>query len=365
VSDFLNDAEIGAKRLCSLPDRVTNTVHSGIESACRPTVISCYREALPNINEWWVHWKDFMFSKQVQIVTKTGLTTSRRVCELLDPIKQSKYPAVTDVEQACSISLQIICLAAFDASLVFIMNTVAPRDWHRIKTSLMDVLHQNKCLRVKDILTGHVYASCDIIFLQEVSAAMVRDFENDSEMKEKYHILSPETLDGKRDQNSIILTASCRFSVVKSKNCSQTSKGEITAQVTRLLDDGDSTPITPGDLFVVGCQEKVTKTSNISDTELRQSQGQQYVLASFHGDTDGLATIPVVRAVQKYMTTLESDDLAADDGGVASPCSPLLVFGMDANTYKVHDEGKRQGVIDFTKHLATMNILTCWGAGKI
>jgi hypothetical protein len=50
---------------------------------------------------------------------------------------------------------------------------------------------------------------------------------------------------------------------------------------------------------------------------------------------------------------------------VASPCSPLLVFGRDANTYKVHDEGKRQGVIDFTKHLATMNILTCWGAGKI
>ena len=25
VSDFLRDAEIGAKRLCSMPDRVTNT----------------------------------------------------------------------------------------------------------------------------------------------------------------------------------------------------------------------------------------------------------------------------------------------------------------------------------------------------
>ena len=71
--------------------------------------------------------------------------------------------------------------------------------------------------------------------------------------------------------------------------------------------------------------------------------------------------------LQQMMAAATSSAVAADadDGGVASPCSPLLVFGMDANTYKVHDEGKRQGVIDFTKHLATMNILTCWGAGKI
>ena len=88
-----------------------------MEIVCRPTVISCYREALPNIEQWWAQWKDFMFAKEVQIVTKTGLTASRRVCELLDPIKQSKYPAITEAEQACSISLQIIYLAAFDASL--------------------------------------------------------------------------------------------------------------------------------------------------------------------------------------------------------------------------------------------------------
>ena len=47
----------------------------------------------------------------------------------------------------------------------------------------MDVLHQNKSVRVIDILTGPVYASCDVIFLQEVSA-MVRDFENDPNIKE-------------------------------------------------------------------------------------------------------------------------------------------------------------------------------------
>ena len=364
VADFLTDTEIGAKRLCSLPDRVTNTIHSGMEIACRPTVISCYREALPNIEQWWAQWKDFMFAKEVQIVTKTGLTASRRVCELLDPIKQSKYPAITEAEQACSISLQIIYLAAFDASLVFMMNLVAPRDWHRIKISLMDVLHQNKSVRVIDILTGPVYASCDVIFLQEVSAAMVRDFENDPNIKEKYHILSPEILDGKRDQNSIILAASCRFSKESSKKCSQTWGGEISAQIIGLIDDVKSAPIAAGDLFVVCCQEKVSKTSKLSNIKPAHQHGQRFIFASFHGDTDGLATIPVVTAVKKYMTLLTSDESAVAAGIGPAPCPPLLVFGMDANTYKVHNEGKRQGVIDFAKHLAAMNIATCWGAGE-
>ena len=64
------------------------------------------------------------------------------------------------------------------------------------------------------------------------------------------------------------------------------------------------------------------------------------------------------------MTLLTSDESAVAAGIGSAPCPPLLVFGMDANTYKVHDEGKRQGVIDFTKHLAMMNIATCWGAGE-
>jgi hypothetical protein len=37
---------------------------------------------------------------------------------------------------------------------------------------------------------------------------------------------------------------------------------------------------------------------------------------------------------------------------------------MDANTHKTHEEGKRQGVIEFAQHLAGLNLATCWGAGK-
>ena len=35
--------------------------------------------------------------------------------------------------------------------------------------------------------------------------------------------------------------------------------------------------------------------------------GTKYLLASFHGDTNGLATIPVVSAVRNYATARQPD----------------------------------------------------------
>merc|ERR1712224_527334 len=46
--------------------------------------------------------------------------------------------------------------------------------------------------------------------------------------------------------------------------------------------------------------------------------GKRYLLASFHGDTNGLATIPVVEAVAKQARNEEAS----------------LLFGLDANAYK-------------------------------
>ena len=63
----------------------------------------------------------------------------------------------------------------------------------------------------------------------------------------------------------------------------------------------------PGDVLVLSATDALTK--------------QTYVLASFHGDTDGLATVPVVKA----MSQLLAKQLAGT----------RHVFGMDANTYAV------------------------------
>ena len=47
-------------------------------------------------------------------------------------------------------------------------------------------------------------------------------------------------------------------------------------------------------------------------------QGRSYLLASFHGDTNGLATLPVVAAVHALAQRMPGH---------------RLVFGLDANTW--------------------------------
>ena len=58
VSGFLKDKDIGAKRLCSMPDRVTNTINCADQvTLCRPTVINCYATAMPTVRSWWEQWR--------------------------------------------------------------------------------------------------------------------------------------------------------------------------------------------------------------------------------------------------------------------------------------------------------------------
>jgi len=80
----------------------------------------------------------------------------------------------------------------------------------------------------------------------------------------------PEDLDSDRDQNSLILLKKGLF----------TNVAEVTSGVAAV---GQS----KGDLFVI------TADSN-------PPSSTKYMLASFHGDTNGLLTIPVVTAVHEF-----------------------------------------------------------------
>ena len=59
VSGFLKDAAIGSKRLCSMPDRVTNTINvlGSDEPVCRPTVINMYAGDLSTLDMWYQQWE--------------------------------------------------------------------------------------------------------------------------------------------------------------------------------------------------------------------------------------------------------------------------------------------------------------------
>ena len=74
-------------------------------------------------------------------------------------------------------------------------------------------------------------------------------------------------------------------------------------------------------------------------------QGRGYLLASFHGDTNGLATLPVLAAVHALAQRMPSH---------------RLVFGLDANTYETGSK-KLQGVAGFGKDFVSKGYSSCWG----
>lgn len=340
-----------------MPDRVTNTINSTLGTIHRPTVINCYEPDMPSVGVWWDQWKKFMFHTELNVLAKAGVSEAKRVCRLLDPIKHSKYPAITELEEEISLPLQIVCLAVFDAILVHVVNLLAPSRWHGVKTSMVKALHKNKTSRTLEIIASKVYASCDIIFLQEASAALVSNMTSHEVLGARYYVLAPEKLDGKRDQNSIMLVAKSRFSI---SDVDWT--GEATAEILNILESsGGTVPIAAGDLFVVRCVERVIGSSEVGlgSEDFRSTADRRFLLSSFHGDTNGLATIPVVDAVHKYLALVRADKFVSEDE--ASTAAPLLIFGLDANTYVKHKEGTQQGVIEFVEHLADLNLATCWG----
>ena len=128
VSGFLKDKAIGAKRLCSMPDRVTNTINTTSGgNANRPTVISCFGGDMSSMNAWWGEWKKFMFVAKLEVAGRKGGIESKVPAAMLPPLKKAKYPAVTEEEEAISIPLQALCIAIFDAILMHVVSSCSPR----------------------------------------------------------------------------------------------------------------------------------------------------------------------------------------------------------------------------------------------
>ena len=79
--------------------------------------------------------------------------------------------------------------------------------------------------------------------------------------------------------------------------------------------------------------------------------GIPYVIASFHGDTNGLATVPVLDSL---VQGLQKDPHLRDH---------RLIFGLDANTYATTDGGggKKQDVLEWAAHCNSLGYTSCWG----
>ena len=327
ISQFIKDEMIGKKRLVSMPDRVTNTLSDANgDSVLRPTVINCFEKDLGDKKVWWEHWKSFMFLKPIKLSSDKPAAL---VSTMLAPIKKSKYPAIETDEEMMSIPLQTLNLAIFDAILVHMMNSIDPH-WSNIRDTICTKLNRKKADRSIEILTT-TYKDYDMQFLQEVGSAFIKAASKSEHVSSHYDVHVPSKLDTKRDQNSIIMLAKNKYKSVT----------EVTDQVIALYNSrmDSKLPVMDGDLFAI----TVEKAEN-ADNQLR-SYGK-YLLASFHGDTNGLATKAVVTAVQDFASKQLPDH--------------KLLFGMDANTY-ASPEKDQQGVTDFAKWYTDRHLNTCYG----
>ena len=213
VREFLMDESVCAKRLASMPDRITNTIYLADGSVIkRPSAITHYENvSLSSVEKWWQEWIIFMFQTGVQIYSgdKRNPAPSQAVYSLLSPIPLSKYPALTVEEQEISIGLQILCLAILDSIFLHILNSVMPDLWMQIRRDLCQSLITNKSKMIVSILEQS-YCNCSIIFLQE-AAASFHEAISCSPLLSKYALLCPIDLDCRRNQNSLILLDRTRF----------------------------------------------------------------------------------------------------------------------------------------------------------
>jgi hypothetical protein len=214
VSDFLRDKSIGEKRLTSMPDRTTNTIHlSDGSRIMRPSVINAYDGCLlTSVSVWWTEWKRFMFLTKVQIFNakKNDQSKPQFVYSLIEPIRGSKYPAITADEEAIGVPLQILCLAILDSIFIHIVNRVSSSSWENIRKEICQSLVRGKDDRVCQIIARH-YEGTDVFFLQEAGSALIRKARQDAALSAKFALLLPNRLDAQRDQNSLILVHRSRF----------------------------------------------------------------------------------------------------------------------------------------------------------
>uniref|UniRef100_A0A7S2MCS3 Endonuclease/exonuclease/phosphatase domain-containing protein n=1 Tax=Helicotheca tamesis TaxID=374047 RepID=A0A7S2MCS3_9STRA len=326
VSEFLKDPLLGSKRLVSMPDRVTNTINV-VDSdipACRPTVINMYSKDLSDLDKWFERWMNFMFKDTLKIPISETETQKSIPYEMLQPISKAKYPDITEDEEVRSLPLQTLCGAIFDCILVHMMNTLEdPSVWQGLKKTMVENLNKQKIPHTVEILQRS-YQSSDIIALQEVSSSFVltaqQHFEN------HFHVVPPNEIDATRDQNSILLLSKARFP--------DGPTSEITQLVHESFPPDVKVPVATGDILCITATD---------------FYGDNYVIASFHGDTNGLATIPVVNAILQTMSS--KPDLA----------DHKLIFGLDANTYEHGEAGKKQDVLEFADYYVTQGLTSCWG----
>lgn len=319
VSQFMKDKTLGDKRMASMPDRVSNTILTPSGPVYRPAVINCYQKPFKDINDWWQQWSNFIFKSSVEVTNKQGNLEYQKIKDKLKKIPRAKYPAVTEEEERISIPLQTMCGAIFDAILFHIVETVSGTKWQSLRTEMCEALNLKKTDHTLGVLE-RTYGDSDVIFLQEVAKEFIAKAQSDSLLSD-YAIIAPAEL-GSRDQNSVVFLSKALFDITSVVEISKTVEANCNTK-----------GLAPGDIIAITVNDRL---------------GNMFMFASFHGDTNGLQTIPVVTAIHKTHSELRQNNVK-------------LLMGLDANTYENSVPGKTQDVLEFAKAYVALGLTSIWG----
>merc|ERR1712071_18938 len=157
-----------------------------------------------------------------------------------------------------------------------------------------------------------------------VSGAFIDDAKR--ELGANFHVVAPIALDSVRDQNSAML--------LKKQTFPDGPIAEVTSVIENAFPTGEKVPVSTGDILAV---------------TVLDADGLPYILASFHGDTNGLATVPVLTAMKKAIS------------GDPALSKHHFIFGLDANTYEHGEAGVKQDVLEFAKVYVGHGLSSCWG----
>lgn len=273
---------------------------------------------------------------------RQGVEESVLPCSLIQPISKAKYPAITEGEEQISVPLSCLCLAIFDAILVHLMWKLSGNsgDWQELRSSIRTALGDNKVRRSLDIL-DHQYKDCEIIFLQECSAACIAALEAHPSISSRYAVIIPSDPEALlQDQNSVVLASKAAFDFNGVNLCKDVN------DVVFKQFPADNKSLGAGDLASV-----VLAASHGG----KLPPGQRLLIASFHGDTNGLHSVPAVTAVKGALDELNKEPVEASGAPIR------VVIGTDANTYNEAKSNKFLNVQEFKEKLIDMGLTTCWG----
>jgi len=364
----------------------------------RPTVINCYngtKDHFETLPIWWNEWMRFMFEDIVDLGTE--FNSALHPHQLLRPIHRKKYPAISVDEELVSLPLQTLTLALFDAVLVNMMLSISIESdsdstnnhnlsWHAIRQSTCAHMVWNKSARTRQILE-ETYFDVDVLFLQEASA----DFLYSMQASTIFKLLQPQySTPQQQQQQQLPLFDNIRNqnSVVFVRRGSDIDRSTLLFESTDLdLDSDYSTAVkdvsreieeyvsglSQGDLYAVLIDTSTTTTvaeleesdtdSTTTTTTIHKihnnnnehsSSGSSStastpllarLFVSFHGDTNGLLSVPLLKGVQLWI-----DSYLLDPQTPARDRSQLDVhIGMDANTYGFTQSTSKQNQQGFLR----------------